>query len=150
MIIDRLANAHLYADLSPQIKQAFHYLKKTDLITLPEGKFEIDGQKVYASVQQYSTKLKEQGKWEAHRRHIDLQYVIHGTERIGYVPLRQLSPKGEYDELKDILFLSGAGDFLTLTSGQFMLLFPEDAHMPGMAVTVPAMVKKIVVKIAVD
>jgi biofilm protein TabA len=99
--------------------------------------------------QEYISKLPEQGKWEAHRRYIDLQYVALGTERIGYAHLSRLT-QGDYNPDKDFQALSGDGDFVILSAGDFMLLFPEDAHMPGMAVGDPVQVKKVVVKIAIS
>ena len=45
--------------------------------------------------------------------------------------------------------LSGQAEFLTLGPGEFMLLWPGDAHMPGIAVGDPAPIKKLVVKIGV-
>ena len=148
MIIDRLENSHLYVTLHPRIKTAFDYLRKTNVSTFPAGKYEIDGLNLYAMLQQYDTKTKSQGVWEAHRRYIDLQVVLHGTEILGYANIARLTP-GTYDPAKDFLPLSGEGDFLTLQSGSFALLFPEDAHMPGIAAGLPQPVKKIVVKIAV-
>lgn len=148
MIIDRLSNAHLYLSLSPNVRRAFEYLQKTDLAYLPVGIFEMDGKDLYVNSQEYNTKLPAQGKWEAHRRYIDLQYVISGTERIGYAHLSRLA-LGYYNAEKDVLSLMGSGDYVTLTAGDFMLLFPEDAHMPGMAIDGPVSVKKAVVKIAI-
>jgi YhcH/YjgK/YiaL family protein len=149
MIIDKLSNSHLYESLSLRIRRALQYVRQTDLAATDVGRYEIDGSNLYAMVQQYSTKLREQGVWEAHRRYIDLQYVVQGTERIGYVHLSRLT-KGEYDEAKDFWRLTGEGDFLTLSSGDFMILMPEDAHMPGMAVDAPSPVRKVIVKIAVQ
>jgi biofilm protein TabA len=148
MIIDRLANSHLYETLSPRIKLAFDYLHQTDLLAIPDGKYKIDGDAIYAAVQSYSTKVKEQGKWEAHQRYIDIQYIIRGTEMIGYNHLSRLTA-GEYDHAKDVVFLTGEGNYLPLASGEFMLLYPEDAHMPCIAVDAPGAVKKVVIKIAV-
>jgi YhcH/YjgK/YiaL family protein len=148
MIIDRITNAHLYVDLSPRIKHAFNYIQLTDLMTLDAGRYELEGQSLYVIVQEYNSKPKDQGRWEAHRRYVDLQYIIRGTEQIGYAHLGRLSP-GEYDAAKDFLPLSGQGDFLTLHAGDFMLLMPEDAHMPGVAVVGPGPVKKAVVKIGI-
>jgi YhcH/YjgK/YiaL family protein len=85
-------------------------------------------------------------QWEARRRYIDLQSLASGTERIGYAPLGRLEPR-PYDDAKDMLRLSGPGEFLTLGPGDFMLLWPGDAHMPGIAVDEPSPVKKVVVKI---
>ena len=148
MITDRLTNAHLYMHLGPRIQQAFEYLQHTDLLSLPPGRYELDGKNLYVMSQEYLSKLPDQGKWEAHRRYIDLQYITSGVERIGYAHLSRLA-QGEYNPEKDFHALTGEGDFITLSSGDFLLLFPDDAHMPGMAVGNPVPVKKVVVKIAV-
>jgi len=148
MITDRLTSAHLYKLLGAGIQRAFEYLLQTDLQSLPVGRYELDGKNLYVMSQEYTSKLPEQGKWEAHRRYIDIQYIISGTERIGYSHLSRLV-QGDYNPEKDFLALTGVGDFLTLSAGDFMLLFPEDAHMPGMAVSDPVPVKKVVVKIAI-
>jgi YhcH/YjgK/YiaL family protein len=104
---------------------------------------------MYALVQEYDSKLKEEGKWEAHRRYIDLQYVVKGVEGIGYANIHHLKQE-EYDTGKDFLPLQGEGDLVTVRNGSFVLLFPEDAHMPGMAIGTPVSVKKIVLKISVE
>lgn len=148
MITDHLSNAHLYTGLSTGIRRAFEYLQQTDLYSLSVGRIELDGKNLYVTSQEYITKLPDQGKWEAHRRYIDLQYIISGTEQIGYTPIDRLT-LGEYNPDKDFQALSGSGNFITLSAGDFMLLFPDDAHMPGMAVDDPIPVKKVVVKILV-
>ena len=149
MIIDRITNAYLYSSLSPAFKRAFEYLQQTDLGALANGKYEIDGENMYISVQEYDTKPKEQGKWEAHRRYIDIQYIIRGTEQIGCAHLAGLALTQAYDANRDVAFFSGEGDFSTMQEGMFMVLFPEDAHMPCIAVGAPSPVKKAVVKISV-
>jgi len=149
MIADTLRNSTLYRGLSPRIAQAFDYLRDTDFQSAASGTFEITGRYVYAIVQDYATLVRAQGMWEAHRGHIDLQYVVSGTEQIGYAHMGRLTP-GRYDDARDLLQLTGAGDFLTCGPGDFMLLFPEDAHMPRIAVAAPGMVRKVVVKIAVS
>ncbi len=149
MIIDRIDNAHLYHAVNIKFKRAFNYIHEIDASSIADGKYEIDGGNMYALVQQYNTKLKEQGFWEAHRRYIDLQYIVQGVEGMGYANINHLQ-QGEYDSTKDFLPLYGDGDLVTLRSGSFVLLMPEDAHMPGMAIGSPAPVKKVVVKIAID
>ena len=92
MIADTLSNVALYRGLSPRIALAFDYLRDTDFQRAATGTFEIDGQQVYAIVQDYATIDRTQGAWEAHRQYIDLQYVVSGTERIGYAHMRRLTP----------------------------------------------------------
>jgi YhcH/YjgK/YiaL family protein len=149
MIIDRMQNSHLYYALNAKFKRAFEYIHQIDAGAIPVGRYEIDGELMYALVQEYSTKRQEQGVWEAHRRYIDLQYVVQGAEGVGYANINHLE-QGAYDSARDFLPLHGAGDLVTLHSGSFVILMPEDAHMPGMAITSPAPVRKIVVKISVD
>ncbi len=149
MIIDRISNARLYYGVNSKFIRAFEYIDQINIDAVPVGKHEIDGEAMYLLVQEYNTKLKEQGVWEAHRRYIDLQYVVQGSERIGYANINHLQ-QGAYDASKDFLPLHGEGDQVTLHSGSFVLLLPEDAHMPGMAVGGPALIKKIVIKIAVN
>ncbi len=149
MIIDRIDNSHLYHAVNAKFKRAFDYIHQIDVDTIPAGKHEIDGENMYALIQQYNTKLKEQGVWEAHRCYIDLQYIVQGAEGIGYANINHLQ-QGEYDPSQDFLPLHGDGDLFTLHSRSFVLLLPEDAHMPGMAIGTPAPVKKVVIKISVD
>ncbi|MGB8215440.1 MAG: YhcH/YjgK/YiaL family protein [Anaerolineales bacterium] len=148
MIIDRLTNSSLYYALHPSIRRAFEYIHQAEGSTLPVGKYEIDGEALYAMVQQYNTKSLEQGIWEAHRRYIDLQVILQGSEKIGYANLNRLT-QGEYNAVKDFLPLFGEGDLLTLQSGSFAIFLPEDAHMPGIAIDTLSLVKKVVIKIAV-
>jgi YhcH/YjgK/YiaL family protein len=149
MIIDRIDNAHLYYAVNIKFQRAFDYIRGIDTSSIPVGRYEIDGENIYAMVQQYNTKLKEQGFWEAHRRYIDLQYIVQGAEGMGYANIHHLQ-QGEYDASKDFLPLYGDGDIFTLHSGSFVLLMPEDSHMPGLVIGSPAPVKKVVVKIVVD
>lgn len=147
MIIDRITDAEFYSTASLKIKRVLDYIQQTDLSLLANGRYEIDGENLFVIVQEYDTIPKDQGKWETHRRYIDLQYVIRGSEQIGYTHVASLKPVTTYDAGKDIAFFSGEGEFLTVPEGGFMLLLPHDAHMPGVAVTTPERVKKAVFKI---
>jgi YhcH/YjgK/YiaL family protein len=148
MIIDRIEHARQYTGLGPGIARALGYLANTDLDALPPGRVDLDGDRVFVLVSEYTTKPVEQGRWEAHRRYLDLQSLARGTEQIGWAPIEDLHEESR-EEARDMTRLAGSGQFLTLGPGEFMLLWPADAHMPGVAVDEPAAVKKIVVKIAV-
>ena len=151
MIIDQLSNASLYLGVHKGLAAAFEYLRKADLAKVEPGTYEIDGRRVYVMAQRYETKPMEKGWWEAHRKHIDVQYVHQGAELFGYANLQDLKA-GPYDEAKDFLPLQGEGkgDFFRVGAGTFAVLFPQDGHMPGMAISTPESVKKFVVKVAVS
>ena len=149
MITDIIKNAKLYYGISDRMKKALEYLENNDFSKMEPGKYEIDGSNVYAMIQQYETKPIEIGKWEAHRRYIDIQYIVEGTELIGYANLKDLKAIRNYDEVKDFIHLEGKGDYITAKPGMFVVLWPEDGHMPSIAVNNPSPVKKVVVKILV-
>ena len=148
MIIDHLDHADRYVALGSAFKQTFDFLRASDLETLAEGRHSLAGDDLFAVVQRYATKPLSEGFWEAHRRYIDLQFIARGTERIGYAPLRRMTLES-HDASRDLSLLRGKGDFLTLTDGCFMILWPEDAHMPGLQTGRSGPVLKIVFKIAV-
>ena len=148
MVIDRIAHANLYASLGPRVARALDYLQQTDVASLEAGTYELDGRRLYVIVQDYTTKPEAEGTWEAHCRYADLQFVASGIERIGFGPMTNFEQQ-EYDPAKDYVALCGNGEFLTLQSGCFMLLWPGEGHMPGIAVDGAAHVRKVVVKIEV-
>jgi YhcH/YjgK/YiaL family protein len=148
MIIDYLTNADRYAVLGSPFKQAFDFLRTVDLATLPDGRHDLAGDALFVLPQRYHTKPQSDGFWEAHRRYIDIHFVFEGIERIGYAPLHRLHLQS-YDDERDLSILEGDGDFLTLTAGCFMLLWPEDAHMSGLQAGAASPVRKIVFKIAI-
>ncbi len=147
MIIDSLKNAKLYYGLGERIEKGLKFLENTDLSEYKNGKYEIDGEKIYVSVQDYETKPLEQGKFEAHRKYLDIQYIIKGSERLGFGKIGEFSPAVDYDEEKDIVFLNGQGDFAGAKEGDFLIFMPQDAHMPCISIKEPAYVKKAVVKV---
>jgi biofilm protein TabA len=147
MIVDLLTNAHLYTALGPRIARGLQFLAETDLAGLAPGKHELDGKRLFVLVSDYTPKPAAEGRWEAHRHYIDLQYIVSGLERMGVAPTAHMK-ETEYQADRDIAWLEGSGDYLTFGAGQFMILWPGDAHMPGIAANAPGAARKVVVKIA--
>lgn len=151
MIYDELANAVTYQHVKPGIAQALEYLRTTNFAEVPNGKYELDGTKLYAMVQRYQTRLPADAIWESHRKYIDVQFVYQGTERFGYAPLSHApTVTAAYSEEKDVIFYAPGSLTLPLTAGQFAIYFPQDVHAPSLAEgNVPTDVVKVVVKVAV-
>ena len=149
MIIDCIDNASFYYGVNKRLIRAFKFLREENLVEMEPGKYEIDGSNIYALVQSYETKPEEKGAWEAHRRYIDIQYLVSGTERMGYANLEAMTVCREYTEAEDGLLLKGKGNFFLLEPEDFVIFMPQDAHMPGLAATNPQMVKKVVVKVRI-
>lgn len=149
MIFDTLDHSMHYAGLGDRLRTALKFLQDTDLSALPVGRTEIDGDNLFALVQEYATKLQEQGMWEAHRHYIDIQYVQRGQERMGFASLATMN-LGEYVPEKDFLPMSGLGNFVDVFAGSFVVFFPQDGHMPGLCVDAPEPVRKVVLKVALE
>ena len=138
MILDHLSRASLYFPLGPRFQKAFEFLQTVDLLKLSLGKHQIEGDKVFALVQEYSPKSRSVGKFEAHERYWDVQYVARGAERMGWAARSRMTIGEPYDATREVMFFesspySGFGDFFLVAEGYFTVFGPQDAHMPGVA-----------------
>lgn len=148
MVLDKIENSRLYAALGERIDKAFTWLRETDLTQTPVGKYEIDNDDVFALVNEYNTKEIGEGKLEGHRRFIDIQYMVAGTEQIG-VTLLDNQDVVEANEDDDCTFYTGTPSLVTVKAGMFAIFFPHDLHMPGIKVSQVSKVKKVIVKVRV-
>ncbi len=152
MIVDELANCGMYAALHPGLALAFGWLKRTELATVATGKHVVDGDRVFALVQEYQSKTARPIVWESHRKYIDVQLIVSGRERMGCTPLSSgLTVTRPYDEAGDAALYTGEGSLLYFTAGMFAVYGPRDVHAPGVAWADAAEpVRKVVMKVAVD
>lgn len=148
MILDRLANCQKYEVLSPRIQAALQFLRQADLSSAAPGRYELDGANLYYLIQEYAPKPVEAAALEAHRNYIDIQLVLEGEEFIGFADLSTVQSK-EYQPEKDFVPVQGRFDPIRVPAGSFMLLFPNDAHAPGLFAGT-GRVRKVVVKVRVD
>ncbi len=151
MIAAALAQIGRQAALSPALERAFAFLRRPDVSELPEGRTEIDGDRVYAVVQRYETLASGTPTFECHRTYLDVQYVASGAEIIGWAPAERMAVTTAYDAARDICFGTvdrGAWSPVLLRAGDAAVLWPEDAHAPRLAAGPPSQVVKIVVKVA--
>jgi len=147
MIIDHIDNAPQYYGLSAGIEAGLRFLKPADLQNLSLGKKVINGEKLFAIVSEYMTKAEASVKWEAHRRYIDIQYLVSGAESMEYQCVSKMEVETQYNEINDALFLRGAGSRLLVPSGFFVIFYPQDAHRPGLNIRRSQAVRKVVVKV---
>lgn len=141
---------HLYV---PAIQKAMAWLQARDLTKLPTGRQEIDGDKLYAMVNEYTSEPKEKRRAEAHKKYVDVQYIVKGAEIIGYARLQDGYEVLE-DKLaeKDVIFYKKLADEsdIILSAGMFGIFFPWDVHRPNCALGEPGPVRKVILKVSVD
>lgn len=124
------------ANPSPRMEAAFAALERIAAAPPDDGKHEVDGDNVFVMVQRYTPRPVEQGKYEAHRKYVDIQVLVSGRERMGVLPLDGLRVETEYSDEKDVILFHRPDDnagLQPLAAGEFMVLDPSDAHMPGIA-----------------
>ncbi len=150
MIYDHIHNMHLYKGISPALDLGLDFISNAKE-TLPNGVTEI-GKGVKAIVSEYKTKLENENGYEAHRRYIDIQFPLVGIEKVKCRPIEFLTETKEYDRDNDYLLYSGAqsGSDLIIGNGYFLVLFPEDGHMPQLCVEEPMVIKKLTMKVPVE
>src|SRR3972149_6648286 len=118
----------------------------------PDCATKLYGDRVFAIVQRYETMITDAPKFEHHKKHIDVQYIVSGEEIIGWAPMDMMAITEVYDADRDIGFgtvVKGRWTPLLLQAGQVAVLYPEDGHAPKLAAHAPSAVLKIVVKGAV-
>lgn len=147
--IDKLEFAKQYHLNQAYWDKAFAFLKNTDLKTLSIGRHNIDGDNVYATVQESPTKDLDKTAFESHRKYIDLQLVITGEENMSKAPLSAVTVSKPYNERTDLANYTGDGKIYTVPAGTFMLFFPTEAHRPNITPGGNKPDKKIVIKIKV-
>jgi biofilm protein TabA len=153
MVLDTLARCDRYASLHPAFVRAFEFLTHADWAELvsecasAEG-HDLDGDRLYVSIDRTDGRGREGARLEAHRRYIDIQLTIEGHEEIGWKPLADCTqPAGAFDATKDIGFFSDRPEsWLLLPAGHFAIFFPDDAHAP---LAGRGSLQKAIVKIAV-
>lgn len=148
--MDRLSNTAVEGSLPGRVRRALEYLRSTDLASVAVGRHDVDGDRIFALVQEYTTRPAGECRWEAHRKYVDIQYVVSGIEAMGHVPIADTRERDPYDPERDVAFFEPGHDYITVRPGMFTVFWPSDVHAPQAAVGQPSAVRKVVVKVAVE
>ena len=148
MIYDDICNIREYKIPEAAVK----FIENLTLST-PDGRYKVTD-KIYANVESYERKSVVEAALESHRKYIDIQLLLSGSERIDYINIDGLVPIQQYDYVKDIIFYKKPKvelNSLILNGRNFAVFYPQDAHAPQITtLALQNNVKKVVVKIAVD
>ena len=150
MIYDRFENLNLYAVPGSLLHRALVYARDV-AADVADGRIEIDGERLYASVASYETGGRDERRFEAHRRYIDIQVLLAGEETIDVTLDGDLPVLEAYDDARDVMFLKPPAHVasLPMRPGWFAVFYPHDLHRPGCHLKDKQKVRKIVMKVAV-
>lgn len=148
MIFDTLTNVDNYKGLG-RVYTALKFLSETDFSKTELGRYELDGDNIFYMVQSYDTDPSKTIS-EAHKKYIDIQFMVEGEEIIGVADISSEKELTEAKEENDVWFYNCKTEPLTLSAGKYMVLYPNDLHCPGVATKGKALTcRKVVVKVKV-
>ena len=130
MIYDHLNNINIYRSLSANIALGLDFLKQMKPDTAV-GTYQINP-RVKAIVSEYETKTENEYGYEAHRKNIDIQYLLSGKERIACLPIERLKETKSYNVDSDAAFYEATDmhqQEMMIGNGYFAIFYPQDGHM---------------------
>lgn len=145
MIFDALKYIDNYKELK-NLYPALKFLAETDFSAHELGRFDLNDS-CYYMVQQYDTAPKTLA--EGHEKYIDIQLIVSGEEVIGIAHIDCEKELVEANPEKDCWLYRCKSSPVTLKPGSFMVLYPNDLHMPGTTLGAPVSCRKVVVKVKI-
>jgi biofilm protein TabA len=148
MIVEPLSFLLALSSVNPLFAKAFDFLTLVEQEGFPEGVFPLEGDSLKAIVESHMGKGKKAALLEAHKKYIDIQYVISGEDLIGWKPTELC---GEIDqaysgETDKMFFKDTPETWVKVRPGHFAIFFPHDAHAP---LANKGNVKKVILKVKI-
>jgi len=153
MILCDIKDALRYRTISSSMAVAIDWLlEHFDELFVPGIKMigvSASGADIFVKSEELALLPREKVQLEVHRRYIDIQLPLKGTEKIGWCALSNLKlPRGTYKDDSDVAFYGDAATaLLTVKPGQMAVFFPEDAHAPNIGL---GSHRKMIIKVPVD
>lgn len=136
--------------MEKKIERALSIIESLDWEKVECGTYVVDDD-IYYMVQEYVTKYPHEARHEAHRKYVDIQYIVKGVERMDIADATTAEIDEPYNPEKDVEFLKDQETAEThiVPAGEYKIFYPTDSHKPGLCVDEPAKVKKILAKVRV-
>jgi biofilm protein TabA len=149
MIFGNINNLKEFSFLEEQVKECFEYVKEHDLASYEKGSHEIDGERLFVNMVEYTTTNWEERFWEAHKNYLDIHLMIRGSEQIDLNFIQNMEVK-EFVVKDDFLPMDGEkNSSVILREGDFLICYPSDGHRTAIAVDGPETIKKAIFKVRI-
>ncbi len=147
MIVDKLANLAFYKPMIRNLDKGIEAVRKQEKMEV--GRYEFDGG--YFMIQKGMTQPMEEGTFEAHKKYVDIQILMEGSEEVAWAELSDLKEETAYNEEKDAARYTGeASHIFHVTAGMCYVAFPHDGHKPVRHIKEQQSYTKIVMKLPVE
>lgn len=147
MIYDKLTNAKRYLGFSANLDTALRFIAEHDLNELPLGKTAILDDQVFVNVMMADAGPLGEKRFEIHKKYMDIQIDIFGTERIDIGDSNDMNVL-EFNADGDIGFVNcNTLTECTMGPGNFIICMADEPHKPGIATCANVSLKKCVIKV---
>ena len=149
MIFGNINQLEEFPYLEEAVKECFEYAKNNDILSYEKGCHEIDGDRLFVIVVEYTTTTPEERFWEAHKNYLDIHVMLKGTEQIDLNFIQNMELK-EFVEKDDFLPMDGEKNAsVILGEGDFLICYPSDGHRTAVQVGEPETIKKAIFKVKI-
>lgn len=150
MIFGNVEKLEEYSFLEDAVKECFEYAKSHDLVSYEKGSHEIDGERLFVNIVEYTTTEAENRFWEAHKNYLDVHLMLNGEEQIDLNFIQNMDVK-EFVEKDDFLPMNGEkNSSIILRNGDFLICYPCDGHRTAVMVKEPNTIKKAIFKVRIN
>ncbi|MFA6431460.1 MAG: YhcH/YjgK/YiaL family protein, partial [Candidatus Margulisiibacteriota bacterium] len=131
-IFDSINSLIKYTNI-PNIEGIIKFIQNLNLNDIPDGKIEINGEKLFVNISRYFPEDEKEKRFESHNIYTDVQVILKGAEKIQIVSAKNMKKETEYSLEKDCQFFSAQKEIsdIILSENEFVVFFPGEAHKPG-------------------
>ena len=151
MILGRLADLDTHSALLPEaLVRSLRALLALDPHALACGRYDLDGERVFALVQDATSRRIEDSQIEAHATYADVQIPLSVSECFGFaLPQPDLAPCDDQLAERDLAFYPTPETeaFIDVAPGEYIVFLPGELHRPCTTFDEPAPLRKIVLKV---
>ena len=151
MIYAKNADALAYRGIHPNLDLALEHITPEFLAALRDNqRVELKGDLVYCTRFTYETIPQEESFFEAHRRYLDIHIMVEGAERVDVNRPEDLKLTAAQEGNDFYAYQGESWHSTVLKPGEFLVVFPGDAHRIKVQVDGPKTVSKAVFKVCID
>lgn len=135
MILANLSNKSEYYGIHPELDKALDYLTDDFLANAPTERTLLDGEDLFVTRFDLTTVSFEETFYESHKQYLDIQIVTKGEERVDIAHPDHLTLTQHQNDFYG--YTGDADQSVVLRPGNFLIVFPGDAHRLKIAVNSP-------------
>lgn len=138
-------------------QKAFKYLEniQDDFLEIKNKECikEMITDEIFVLKQAYYTKSRENCFFESHKKYIDIQFMVKGSEYMDVTNIEDLNIVNDYEEKTDFIKYNGKTtdiSSLLIKENELAIFYPKDAHQPCIKTDESELIYKAVIKIPIS